>query len=270
MYDIIDFHQHLVLPLDEHIKIMDRNGIKKAIVMPFDLGGMKFEEIIKEIYSDNKSETYCENILDRLPLINENMFEKVRYNERLVFIPWISPMVEKTFDILKNNQISIIKLIPLFDNTTKSYKAKLIDCVSKLKQKVVMIHTGWGNKSWGSGLQSDIFPDLLHQFPDKTFICAHMKEDTDLDNYRRLELLNKYSNFFVETSYTPHAKRIWQYVKKGFGDRLLFGSDFRTLEDEQSLRGFIKVIQESDISDNEKKNIFYNNALKLLGLAERI
>ena len=117
---------------------------------------------------------------------------------------------DRTFDILKNDQIDIIKLIPLFDNTTKSYKAKLIDCVSNLKQKVVMIHTGWGNKSWGSGLQSEVFPELLQKFPEKIFICAHMKEDTDLDNYRRLELLNKYSNFFVETSYVPHAKRIWQ------------------------------------------------------------
>jgi len=187
---------------------MDRNGIKKAIVMPFDFGGMKFEEIVKEIYSNNKSETYCENILEMLPIINENMFEKVRFNERFIFVPWISPMVEKTFDILKNAQINLIKLIPLFDNTTKSYRTKLFDCVSMLRQKVIMIHTGWGNKSWGSGLQSDVFPDLLLHFPDKIFICAHMKEDTDLDNYRRLELLNKYHNFFVETSYVPHAKRI--------------------------------------------------------------
>ncbi len=36
MYDIIDFHQHLVLSLNNHIKIMDSNRIKKAIVMPFD------------------------------------------------------------------------------------------------------------------------------------------------------------------------------------------------------------------------------------------
>ena len=93
MYDIIDFHQHLVLPLDEYIKIMDRNGIKKAIVMPFDFCGMKFEEIVKAIYSDNKSKAYCEKILERLPNINEKMLKKSEITKDsflfLGTVPWM-------------------------------------------------------------------------------------------------------------------------------------------------------------------------------------
>lgn len=132
---------------------------------------------------------------------------------------------------------------------------------SEIYAEIVMIHTGWKSPvlPWG------LFSYLESDTPQKSVILAHMKEDTDTMNQARIALLEQYDNIYVETSYCPHPKRIMQYVNKGFGDRMLFGTDFRTEDDEQTVRYYKHLIREADISENVKKDIFSGNAKTLLG-----
>lgn len=120
-----------------------------------------------------------------------------------------------------------------------------------------MIHTGWGVSPGPVG-------KLASEFPKGKFVIAHMKEDNDLYALERFNALKNNSNLYCEISYFPHSKRISQYVNADLGSRLLFGSDYRTREDEQSLRGYIAMLNEADISDEVKKRILYDNAKSLL------
>jgi predicted TIM-barrel fold metal-dependent hydrolase len=67
-----------------------------------------------------------------------------------------------------------------------------------------------------------------------------------------------------EISFFPHAKRLYQLVKKGLVNKLLFGSDLIIEDDEQSLKGYLAVINQARISSGDVEKILYKNAEKLL------
>jgi predicted TIM-barrel fold metal-dependent hydrolase len=257
--NIIDFHQHLVLPPQEHIEIMDRNGIDKAVVMPLFPSDVKWKEALQQVGINEKSEWYREKVLMGLYEENKKFLETVREYPNLIPAPWITPYDEKRLvKMVNSHDVDIVKFIPVFDCISDyNYLNKIYEMVSKIDARIVMIHTGWGSPvlPWGTFLAGRI---------DKTVVLAHMKEDTDAYNQERLMVLERYKNIYAETSYCPHPKRIMQYVKKGFGDRLLFGTDFRTEDDEQTVRYYKHLIKETDISENEKRNIFSVNAKKLM------
>lgn len=257
--DIIDFHQHCVLSVD-HIKdVMKRNNIEKSIQMPLDFGGMPWQEAVKHAGMNLKSKKYITQVLHQLPNINQKAFNKVKGHDCFEFVPWISILTEidevSKFDWFKHS--CIIKIIPVFDDVDENYVLKLHDLIENLPQHIVMIHTGWQSSP-------GLYNKLIAHYPDKIFILAHMKEDDDSDNADRIAIIKKYENAYLELSYLSSPKRLKQYVSYGFEDQILFGSDFRTLGDEISLKWFLNAVTLCNFSEEITRKILYRNAKKLL------
>jgi predicted TIM-barrel fold metal-dependent hydrolase len=137
------------------------------------------------------------------------------------------------------------------------YYGDMMTIISAIQPRIVMIHTGWGSRV-------EPLEEVINHFSKIKFILVHMKEDDDSYNAERIHAMSACDNSLVETSYAPHPKRISQYVRMGFGKRMLFGTDFRVLSDEQTLRYYKHLITEADISNHAKKDILYDNACNLL------
>lgn len=86
-----------------------------------------------------------------------------------------------------------------------------------------------------------------------------------------IQLMKDYPNVYCEISAISFIapKILWegavkQLYEEGLGDRLLFGSDFM-----EAIRGHIEVIYSMDwLTDNQKRDIYYNNAAKMLELSQ--
>jgi len=128
--------------------------------------------------------------------------------------------------------------------------------ISKIENKIIMIHTGWGSKV------SNLLK-IIKNNKNKIFVLAHMKEDFDFYNSDRKKALY-YENVYLEISYMSTPKRIRQYAELGYLDRILFGSDFRTFEDEITLKWYIYGIHSLGLSRSERDKIFYYNAYDLI------
>jgi len=121
-----------------------------------------------------------------------------------------------------------------------------------------------------------------HHYPGKTNITLRQLEMFILNNpglkiilahfgggllfYETMkEIKENFSNVYYDTSIAPYLYdlRIYNVVKAlGICEKILFGSDFPIL---QPMR-YYKAINESTLSDEEKRLIFGVNAQKLLGL----
>lgn len=252
---IVDFHHHFGVSLCEYLGVLDRNDIVKSVLMPYDFGLLSERDAYLASFNFEKTNEFINGFLKRLDVINEKLLDSVKGFSRIVFAPWLSPECD---NLESFTRARVVKFVPVFDNFTPDYFARIKPLVSEAVSNgsIVMVHTGWG---------APVKPimDLASEFPDGKFVIAHMKEDSDLYAKDRLEALSL-SNVYCELSYLPHPKRVSQYVIAGLGKRLLFGSDFRRLDDEQTIRGYKAMLMESDISVDEKYDILFNNALGLL------
>ena len=55
MYKIIDFHQHLLVPIDILERVNRENNIIRSVIMPVDIGKYSFKELVSR---DRKPEGY--------------------------------------------------------------------------------------------------------------------------------------------------------------------------------------------------------------------
>jgi len=252
---IVDFHHHLGVSLDEYLGVLDRNDIIRSVLMPYDFGLLSEKDAYLASFNFEKSSEFVNGFLKRLDIINEKLLDSVKGINKIVFTPWLSPMCDNLDSF---TGARVVKFVPVFDNFTPDYFIRIKPLVSDSVSNgaIVMIHTGWG-------VPVKPIAKLASEFPDGKFVIAHMKEDSDLYAKDRLEALSL-SNVYCEASYLPHPKRISQYVSAGLGKKLLFGSDFRKLDDEQTIRGYKAMLMESDISIEKKYDILFNNALGLL------
>jgi len=243
---IIDFHFHLVEPLETIKSIMAKYSIEKIVGIPLP-NNLEFGMC-------GKSDEYRFNVLKRL--LNTSTEIGIKYKDDNIIFAELASATERNspFAVVGN----IIKFIPVIDHFRYNlYYFDLISAISSKPQNIVMIHTGWGSKVDRLGM-------VIKEFPEKTFVLAHMKEDDDEYNEDRKFMLDKFPNVYVEMSYLSSPKRLAQYVQMGFEDRILFGSDFRTMADEPTLQWMIDAVNVAQISQEQKEKILYKNAKKLL------
>ncbi|MDD2679123.1 MAG: amidohydrolase family protein [Candidatus Nanoarchaeia archaeon] len=254
---MIDFHHHLGVDLDAYLEVLSRNNIEKAVLMPYDFGELSEKEAYLASFSPLKTKEYINCFLKQLGRINEELYNKTLGIEKIIFTPWLSP---ECSDLSSFTHAKVVKFVPIFDNLNEDYFQRIEPLIEEAINNgaIVMIHTGWG-----ANVQPVI--SLAEKFPLGKFVIAHMKEDDDSYNYWREKAL-ALKNVYCEISYFPHPKRIANYAKKGLAEKLLFGSDFRKLEDEQTIRGYSAMVNEADMSEEQKKGIFKDNALNLLGI----
>ena len=114
--------------------------------------------------------------------------------------------------------------------------------------------------------------NLLKTYPEMKIIVAHL----GMGEYDKFaELLDSFDNLYLDTAavycFNDEQKKTYDisppptrdFIKK-YNKKILFGSDFPFIPNDISHQ--INVINNLDISKEEKENIFYLNAKKILNL----
>lgn len=125
----------------------------------------------------------------------------------------------------------------------------------------VLFHSGWDNAQYSS---PEVIKRTAAAYPNVKFVCCHCC-------YPRLaecfEKLAEFENVYFDLSSTADDPAIYGEVKtavekavRKIPGRIIFGSDFASC----SQRTHIDFFTGLDISDNEKNQIFYENALNIL------
>lgn len=114
----------------------------------------------------------------------------------------------------------------------------------------------------------ELLRPILEQYPDlKIYLMHYGGEYSD----EAIELMKAYPQIYCEMTATslfmpkallePNLRKLYE---AGLGDRLMFGSDyFGTVE--QHLQVILDIHW---LSDDQKRDIFYNNAARFLGLSQ--
>ena len=104
------------------------------------------------------------------------------------------------------------------------------------------------------------FIDISTRYPQAIFQWAHLGAGGDWEY--QCKALKEYPNIYADTSGSNNAGNLINYALKYFGeDRLLFGSD-------NSYYQSVSKILAADLSESQRKKIFfdnYNNLLRIGG-----
>jgi hypothetical protein len=122
------------------------------------------------------------------------------------------------------------------------------------------------NEDYGNPL---LLMPVLEKFPNLKIYLMHYPGKYFKEN---IQLMKKYPQIYCEmTAVTLFApKKVWEprikhLFEEGLGDRLMFGSDYVG-----TIRQNIEIVYDIDwLSDQQKRNIYYNNAAKFLGLTQQ-
>lgn len=100
------------------------------------------------------------------------------------------------------------------------------------------------------------FYNVLKAIPDMTFIFSHggIYQTNEL-----IELMKLYPNTYVEISTQPRENTKILINKLG-SERILYGTDYPAFNHAFSIVSVLRAT----VSDNERKNIFAENAKRLL------
>ena len=123
------------------------------------------------------------------------------------------------------------------------------------KNKLLVLAHTWDDDIYNGPVQVEM---ILEKYPDIIFIAGHSFYD-DFDS--AIMLANKYPNMFLElTAVLPYRGALERLVNEAGSHRILFGCDMPWFSYFHS----IGAILSADITDDDRKNIFYKNGMTLL------
>lgn len=194
-----------------------------------------------------------------------------KYPEETGALLWINPGDTINYKnllttISKNsNVVKGIKLHPNVDHYLVS--SELLDSVFWLvNKKDILLVSHTSDTKWS---KAEMFAPLMQKYPNTKFILYHA---TPLDDC--IKLVNKYSNVFIDVSYTAWGKEIQQKALAEMGkEKILFGIDsplgFKT-ENDKFLPHYRDAAREVagfyDFDRDVVEHVLYKNAAKLLGV----
>ncbi len=136
------------------------------------------------------------------------------------------------------------------DRMLKIYEA----CVGKLP---ILMHTG--DYRYDFSNPNRMLP-VLEKYPDLTVIGAHFGGWSVWEEATKK--LSKYKNFYVDCSSSLYAitpEKAKELILAYGTDRVLFGTDYPLWEIETEIDRFMKI----DLTEKQREDIFFNNAVKL-------
>ncbi len=183
---------------------------------------------------------------------NEYMFELCAEFENLYQWVVVDPRIDETFRqadrMLHSRKCVGIKLHPLYHKySLKEYADKLFDFAEKYRS-IVLIHPD------ESPVQ---YVDIANKYPNVKFVMAHLGDAGYVDAIERAE----YQNIYTDTSGIASSRNnIIEYAVSRVGsEHILFGTDTYAA-------GFQRGrIEYALISERDKENILFNNAVKIFG-----
>jgi len=144
----------------------------------------------------------------------------------------------------------------------------------------VIIHTMFGDFStlyfkaapdfWGNRIED--YALLPFVAPETTIILAHMGGSFHFEDVLQIAAS---PNIYVDTSYSlitvvrkVGLELLAEYIKALGSEKFIFGSDYihGLTPEEYGVRKQIEIIRKIPISDEDKKDILYRNAARLLNL----
>ena len=114
---------------------------------------------------------------------------------------------------------------------------------------------------WGDSPALSEFEENLKRFPKVKLICAHLGGGDRNQTLRAAEVVNAYENFYLETCGSLYTTTDIEEVVRLIGaKKIIFGTDVLNLDP----RYDFGRVAFSPISDDEKRDIFAGNYLRLL------
>ena len=194
------------------------------------------------------------SVIEPSTILNENALlrdlceEKDYLYQWVVIDPRISETITQAREILGTRKCVGIKLHPyLHKYSILDYKRELFGFASEFGARV-LIHP--------ESCPSHVIP-VADEYPDVTFIMAHLngKNEDHIAAIAGAKHRNVYTD--VATMSVMSNRAVENAVEQIGSDRILFGTDTYAA-------GFIRGrIEYALIPDEDKKNILYNNSLRL-------
>lgn len=243
---IIDSHTHVdesniygwIDPPEQLLELMDEAGIERAVIMTYaDVPGLDMNAI-----------QYISNVVKK-------------YSNRFIGYARMNPngknaaalLIEAVNDLGLKGLKYHPESITVHPYALKSLK--LIRVAAQLKIPV-LFHTG--DESMSLPLQVGLAAESC---PEATIIMAHMGGYYHVED--ALNVAEKYSNIYLDTSAMPYPEAINQAVRRIGADRIVFGSDGPGCN--PSLE--VDKIELAGLSHKEKGRIFHDN---IWGILERV
>lgn len=125
----------------------------------------------------------------------------------------------------------------------------------------VLFHSGWDNPQYSS---TEVISRAAVLYPNVKFVCCHCCYPKLAECF---ETLSEFENVYFDLSSTADDPAIYSEIKSAvekavrrMPERIIFGSDFASCDQRTHIDFFMKL----DISDEEKRRVFYENAVKIL------
>lgn len=264
---IIDFHTHAfpdkvaqkAIPKLAEIGGIDcfGDGTVASLISRMDEWGVD-RAVILNIATNPKQQTNVNNFAIEVNSTNDRLYALGSLNPD-------SDCIENEARRLRDGGIRGIKIHPDYMETAvddEKFDAVYRACIEN--DLFVVSHSGW----------DFISPDFIHcsperiakvleKYPELRFVAAHMGANRQWDEVEKLLVGKK--NLWIETSLAPMFEldktKCARMLNNHDPERILFGSDFPWYRMDLEK----KYIDLLDISDELKKKIFSENAIKLLG-----
>ena len=241
--NILDFHSHIgedkdgtKRTLKEQKKEMRRRGVSHAVIFPLDERNQSVEEASFKLLEEAGKE--------------KRIFCFFRFDPKT--------MTEENLNMTLKKGFRGVKLHPRsqqFDPLEKRH-AWIFEAIAAHK-KPILIHTRCEGLDSTHPLR---VAELAQLFPTLKVILGHfgggLKEI--------FEKVKNADNLFLETSIYACTSSVERAVEICGSKKILFGSDvpFSDMEIE------VMKVQKAKISMKDKKNILYNNAIRILAIKE--
>ncbi len=245
---IIDVHAHcgewfFPIYMNEArriIGLMDKYGVEKAV----------FSSSLAVFY----------DMVEGNAQLNEFLSGSPRFYGYAILNPnYMDLSVEQIEKYLGVQKFLGVKIHPDYSRKSVSCheSVELLEKARKLK-KVVLLHT-WGDEQIrATSIVADTFPDM-------TVIMGHMGGDgKEGAGWKAgIAAAKGRPNLYLEICGSVlHRDRIKEAVEAVGDDRILYGSDMTLLNPSIA----VGMVEEADISQSSKENIFHRNAERILHL----
>lgn len=235
---------------EELINSMDESGVDKSVICGFNWSSPELCHLHNQYLVENAS----------------------KYPNR--FIPFIifsfsdPEQSEREFEQRLKDGAKGVGEIAFYTNEMTSYHIDSMHSVLKRIEGLrmpILVHTNEtiGHKYPGKG-RTPIkkFYELIQSFPDLTIILAHW--GGGLAFYELMpEVKRVMKNVYYDTAASPflYSKKIYRVVSEIVGiDKILFGTDYPLIRPKR----YFQEIEESGISEEDRKKVLGLNFLKLL------
>lgn len=246
--------KNIDLRLDKFVKI-DAHAHIQQLDYPFNVG-ITAEEFIALMETYNIERAIVSDVN------NENISNAVkRYPNKLIGIVWVDPRSKNALDLTKlyieEYGFRGIKLHPLLHMFMPNSKKvhRILDLAQELEVPV-FIHSGHPPTSLPWQIE-----DLAKQFPSVPIVMVHMGHGNAFYIQGAIEIAERCENIYLETSGMPMSAKIAEAYNT-VPDRILFGTD---LPCHHPAVEILKILA-SGLPESALKNIFYENAKRLMGL----